>query len=92
MLIFFKRRKIFCLPKLYVNIEIGVENKNARFSIKDDSGCILLGLKWASPPFYGGTDYVLNTDLLGWLDCFVLRKLEKKRKSFGKQCWPWHEC
>lgn len=43
MLIFFKRRKIVSLPKLYVNIEIGVENKSARLSIKDNLGCILLG-------------------------------------------------
>lgn len=92
MLIFFKRRKIFCLPKLYVHIQIGVENNSARFSIKDDSGCVPLGLKWASPPFFRGTDCVLNTDLLDWLNCFVLRKLKKKKKkSLGKKCWPWHE-
>lgn len=82
MLIFFKRRKIFCLPKLYVHIQIGVKNNSARFSIKDDSGYVPLGLKWASPPFFGGTDCVLNTDLLDWLKCFVLRKLEKKKKSW----------
>lgn len=81
MLIFFKRRKIFCLPKLYVHIQIGVENNSARFSIKDDSGCVPLGLKWASPPFFRGTDCVLNTDLLDWLNCFVLRKLKKKKKK-----------
>lgn len=79
MLIFFKRRKIFCLPKLYVRIQIGVENNSARFSIKDDSGCVPLGLKWASPPFFWGTDCILNTDLTWLVELLCIEETEKKK-------------
>lgn len=69
-------RQIFCLSELYVRTQTGAENRSARCNIRMSPAVFLQVRSGLSHPSSGGTDWFEQT--LGWLDCFVLRNLEKK--------------